>query len=289
MPNFSRALQWTIQPPSFTGLDTESMLYPYVESVVAIPSTQLYTPLYSWNWNLRYWHANNQANAMYPVGSPTFSNTSQGQGAIYSSTQYVQGASQATSAPWTLAAIICPTNSISTATDWIGCNNGAGTTTHDRSISSMVATGNWAGYVYDGASQYADSGIVPVVGRTDTIVVWATSSVVGVNVNGIEVTKSTSNSGYTGYSTPQLFIGDASNLTPFPFICPLCIRSNIAWSPGQRSAFIANPWQIFAKQPRTFLTYPTAAPVITGLSAIGASSGGFGGGYGIGAAGAAGD
>src|SRR5208337_588762 len=108
-------------------------------------------------------------------------------------------------------------------------------------------SGTWGGLLYDGSTETVDSGVsVTSYFSSYRVVVWATGSLLGINANNKEVTKSVSNSGYTAYNTPDLCLGNANYQgATSPVIVQLCVRSNIAWDANQRASFVNNPWQIF--------------------------------------------
>ena len=246
---------WRSQPPGMAVVDPDSILYPGIESVFlgsltagevnGVTTTQVPNLAASNSWGGN--------------GVPIASSTAYGFGPLLASTIYYSIGAGTTS-PWTLAAIIQPVGAVLASVDWIGVAQSAGSGTHDRSISTF-SNGHWAGYLYDSNAEYADSGITPVVGRPDLIVVWTTGSVLGINVNGTEATKTVISTG-AGYSG-SLFLSDGTNNPANSFICPLCIRSLIAWDANQRSAFINNPWQVFTPQVRrTWIQGPAAAPYL---------------------------
>jgi len=234
---------WRSQPTGLAVVDPNSIFYPGVESV----------------WNGSTPAINLLNGTVFGLsGTAPIQATPLGFGPQVSSAASYSQASLISSSPWTIAAIIQPIAAISASTDFIGSAQTVNSSTHDRSIS-ITSTSHWAGYLYDGASKYADSGITPVVNQVYFIVVWATGSVLGVNVNGTEATIATSNSG-AGYSG-SFFIGTCSNASAGNFNVPLCIRANVAWDANQRNAFAAgNPWQVFTPQVRrTWIQGPQAA------------------------------
>src|SRR5208282_644652 len=192
---------WRSQPQGMEILDPDSILYAGLESVYLGSLT-----------------AGNPGGATTPIPNLAGKNLFAGNGTPQATpTAYGVGLTTGaalnynipanTTTPWTLAAIIQPVAAVAASTDFIGIAVSGGSATHDRSISSAPISGQWAGYLYDGLPEYILSTTTPAVGRADVIIVWASGSVLGINVNGIEFAQVVANSG-ASYSGSLFISGD---------------------------------------------------------------------------------
>lgn len=185
--------------------------------------------------------------------SPLFAATPGGKALDTAATRYVTMPSFAGAQTWTIAGLLTPTAAVSTITPGatvMGTTESPGSGVSDRQIG--VHNGAWYGHVFDGVgNQYASTGVVPAIGRTDTVIATAPGSSIIAAANGVEASLSATNTGYTGYTTPEFCIGNVHLVTENDIAVALAVRvDGFSWDFGMRRAFLENPWQIFRPMQR---------------------------------------
>lgn len=155
---------------------------------------------------------------------------------------------QDSTTPWTLAGLFMPTGPLSGGANIsvAGLSEDPGSNTHDRHIK-LRASSIWAGYLFDSGTgeTFAGTTVSAAVGREDAVIACANGSEIRCAANGVEAATATNSTGYNGYVSPVLSIGNASTVNEDDIAVSLLVRTRTAWDYGQRRAFYENPWQIF--------------------------------------------
>lgn len=178
-----------------------------------------------------------------------------------SATSYLAMPSTAGTGAWTLAAVITPNASLGPTQTHMGTCEAPGSATMDRQLR-YGATGNWSSYVFDGGAQFADTGVVPVIGRSDIVVGSCTGTSLIAAANGTEATTAVANAGYNGYASPEFCIGNSSVASATDLVSLAVRIIGIAWDSGMRRAFYENPWQIFKPTKRVIYIDAPAANIL---------------------------
>jgi hypothetical protein len=166
------------------------------------------------------------------------------------------GATRLPTGKWTIAAVIRCNSSWLADQTAIGYAESPGAGAFDRSIKS--ASGFWGGYLYDGAAKNVATGRTIVANEWATIVVTTNGSTLDAHVNGgSSGSVAVSNSGYTGYATPEFLIGNSAS-TGIDSTVALCLLLEDYWEAGKSRAWIDNPWQVFQPLPRRVFAVSTA-------------------------------
>lgn len=187
------------------------------------------------------------------------------EGLVTDSTHYM---TQVTPTPpnspgWTIAAVVRPVPGVANA-DVVGFAQTAGSSTKDRTLQISTGVG-WKGSLFDGGTQTVSSPVVPVIGRTDVIVLTATPSVMTLYVNSTSATLAVANSGFQGYTVnPSFCIGNPSTQPAAGIAVFLCMQLHRPWTKSEAFHWIENPWQVFLPRRRIFV--PKFAQVVSNLT-----------------------
>jgi len=151
---------------------------------------------------------------------------------------------------WTIAMVATPTAATSDGVLMGTCDSPGGAN-YDRSMK--LNGGMWSAYAWSGGVVACDS-VSAAIMRTDVVVgtIDAVGQAAYCYASPYRTGTIYSNSvyaqtpGYTGYSTPQFCVGNASGSnppSPFP-VMHLILRSATFWTPEMARAFCLNPWQV---------------------------------------------
>lgn len=253
--------RWRRQPPGTTPLDRNSPLL--------AAARYSYTPFFSRGLDqisLKNWT---------PAGASGISVAKGIAGFAASPSNYVSQVITLPPANWTLAGVIFPTVAWATKSRTIvGIVESPGANVYDRNFERDNTGGNvYRGYLYDGAAKTATSTLAP---ETNTPVAFAVVSAgatlklhicafTGPGGFAQTISVATSNNGYTGYTTPELCVGNAcyTDVSTAPvdgFGTPLVLLTYDAWSDGLAADFVRNPWQVYRSE-RPTLYFGGAAAV----------------------------
>lgn len=184
------------------------------------------------------------------VGGQESGVTSAGLGQRLTSTQYLSypaNVANGGTGPWTLAGLFMPVSGATDGAAIAGMAEAPGSSTFDRSIRFLAGTYEWGAYLFDGSAKSAVSGVVPVNGRTDCVIGTTDgASTLVVAANGREGSVAVTSGGFAGYTSAEICLGQANNISLGTMLVPIFVRTRGYWSASQRASFLANPWQVFA-------------------------------------------
>lgn len=158
---------------------------------------------------------------------------------------YLSTPTIASAVNWTIGIVVIPVSS--SATDGaalLGTCEAPGNSTYDRAVK--FASGQYTGYLYDGA-QKTTAGLGTITnGVPNVITVTAGNGVMSINVDGVQgADTAVSNSGYTGYTSPEFCIGNVNTTSYSGMYTALAFKAERAWSLQERKDFAANPFSVF--------------------------------------------
>lgn len=168
---------------------------------------------------------------------------------IFSSSNYIIVPYSVDSGDWTIAGVF-KVNSFGTPSGndqcaIVGSCNDAFSSVRDRSLGYSDANKCWQGYIYDGTTTLVNSNKSVRLGQYQTVVLTCKANELTIYVGSSVTSISTSNTGYTTYSTPKFSIGAADDGALNAINIALLLKTRRFWSLKESKSFLTNPWQIF--------------------------------------------